>query len=85
MSPMLDKYRHTFFRDPICLEVLGDILQHCHFGETLNLDNPHEIAEHNVGIVILNKCGVFGNGTLPQVLNAFTAVTPEGGEKDEKV
>lgn len=68
------------FMNPIGLEVLGDILSMCHFGCTLDPDNPAAVAEYNVGVIILNKCGVFNEGTLPQVLKAFTAVTPERKE-----
>lgn len=73
---MIDKYRAVFM-SPLGLEVLGDILTTCHFGCTLDPDNPANVAEYNVGVTILNRCGVFHQGTLPQVLNAFTAITPQ--------
>jgi len=73
---VIDKYRAVFM-SPLGLEVLGDILTTCHFGCTLDPDNPANVAEYNVGVTILNRCGVFHQGTLPQVLNAFTAITPQ--------
>lgn len=82
MENRLEKYRLVFMGSEIGLEVLGDILGDCHFGESLATEV--EMNEHNVGVAILNKCGVFGENTLSQVLNAFTAVSPkQEEEKDE--
>ncbi|MCK5504221.1 MAG: hypothetical protein KAJ10_03620 [Thermodesulfovibrionia bacterium] len=73
----MEKYRNVLMGSEMGLEVLGDILQSCHLGLPLDSDNPQSVGEYNVGVVILNKCGIFGTNTLPQVLKAFTAVTPE--------
>ena len=77
MDNRMEKYRYVLLGSEMGLEVLGDILSMCHLGVPLDSDNPQSIGEHNVGVVILNKCGIFGTNTLPQVLKAFTAVTPE--------
>ena len=39
--------------------MLGDILTTTHFGETLNPENPVQVAEYNVGLAIAFKAGVF--------------------------
>lgn len=75
----------VFLESEIGKDVLGDILRICDFGCTLAPDNQGQVAKHNVGITVLSKCGVFGKGTLPQVLNAFAAVMPEEEEKNEEV
>lgn len=38
-------------------KVLAHILEMCHFGVTLNPNNPAEIAEYNLGITILALSG----------------------------
>lgn len=82
---MMEKYRAVFLSSDIGKEVLGDILTVCEFGCTLVPSDQGRIGKHNVGVMILGKCGVFGKGTLPQVLNAFAAVMPEKEEKDETI
>lgn len=82
MENRMEKYRHVLLGSEMGLEVLGDILLMCGFGCTIDPDNPAAVAEHNVGVVILNNCGIFGTNTLPQVLKAFTAVTPEQNQEE---
>ncbi len=79
------KYRLTFNQNPITKEVLGDILNICHFGCTLDPGNPAQIGEYNVGVTILAKMGVFSKGTLNEVIEALTNIIPEKeGKKNEK-
>lgn len=86
MEDRLEKYRLVFMQSPIGLQVLGDILTLCDFGCTLDPTNQGQIGKYNVGTVILNRCGVFADGTLSQVLNALTAVSPviEMPEQEEE-
>ena len=81
---MQDKYRAVFLQSPMGLEVLGDILQECHFGCTLDPDNKVEVSEHGVGVLILAKCGVFSPGTLGDVVRALASVTPMPINKEEE-
>ena len=50
MDGMTAKYR-VVLTQGIGRDVLADILRTCHFGATLDMTNPHQIAEYNVGIV----------------------------------
>ena len=75
-----DKYRAVFFGSDMGKEVLGDILSSCHFLESLS--NEASMDEHNVGTLILNKCGVTGTGTLPQLINAFVNIVPNQKSED---
>lgn len=52
-----DKYR-TVFSTGTGREVLADILLTCHAGKTLDPDNKVQIAEYNVGKVIMDKSGI---------------------------
>ena len=72
------KYR-SIFGSPMGREVLADILTECHFGSTLNPDNPAQVAEHNIGVMILAKCGIFGPGTRVNVINALCNIIPRQG------
>ena len=72
------KYRYTF-GSPMGREVLADILAECHFGSTLNPDNPAQVAEHNIGVMILAKCGIFGPETRVDVINALCNIIPKQG------
>jgi hypothetical protein len=38
--------------------VLGDILTKGHYGVTLDADNPHQIGEYNLALVIALRAGV---------------------------
>ena len=81
---MIDKYRHIFFNSPIGLEVLTDLLTELGFGSTLDPDKPYQVHQHNLAIVILAKCGVFGAGTLRDVVTALSGVSPKIEEQIEK-
>lgn len=70
------KYRHVF-SSSLGREVLADLLGECHFGETLDPDNKVRVAEYNIGVVILAKCGIFGDGTRMDVMNALLNVIPK--------
>jgi hypothetical protein len=70
------KYR-LMFSSPMGREVLADILSMCHFGATLDLSNPLQVAEYNLAVVILAKCGVFSPGTGMDVVNALLNVLPK--------
>jgi hypothetical protein len=59
------------------LDVLADILDMCHFGCTLDPDNKVMVAEYNVGVAILSKCGIFSQGTKNNVVKALSSVMPE--------
>jgi hypothetical protein len=83
MEDARDKYHRLFFSSEIGKEVLDDILTHCFFGCTLDPANPAMIARHNVGTFILSRCGVFAEGTAPQVLNALASVVPKQQEDEE--
>lgn len=67
---MGDKYRHAFL-SPIGKDVLFDILQQCHFGSSLDPDNKAQVAEYNVGIFILARCGILGSERGIPVVNAL--------------
>ena len=71
-----DKYR-AIFLTPMGMDVLADILTECHFGCTLDPENVVQISEHNVGVLILAKCGIFGNSTKREVVVALSKVTPD--------
>ena len=77
-----DKYKYLF-SSPMGREVLADILAECHFGTTLNPDNKVQIAEYNVGIMILAKCGILGPITRTDVINALCNVTPKTKEVEK--
>lgn len=72
------KYRHLF-SSSLGREVLADILGECHFGSTLDPDNKAQVAEYNVGVLILAKCGVFIHGTKMDVINGLLNSVPIKG------
>jgi hypothetical protein len=82
VNELTEKYRHVFCSG-VGLEVLADILTMTHFGETLDLSNPHRIAEHNIGVAILAKMGVFSPGTKMDVIRALAAVVPNNDKKED--
>ena len=69
---------------PIGRKILMDLLTICHFGCTLNPDNPAMIAEYNVGVTVLANLGIFGADTREEVINALCTVVPKKEEEDEK-
>jgi len=70
------KYRMLFLLSSMGQEVLGDILEMCHMGEPLSIDDPAMIAAHNLGVAILTKLGTYSEGTLPDVIKALAGVVP---------
>lgn len=70
-----DKYRAVFCGGQVNREVLGDLLKTCHFGQTLDWENPGQIAEFNLGVVILAKCGILRNDNFQDVINSLCAVS----------
>ncbi|MBU0599085.1 hypothetical protein KKF61_08955 [Patescibacteria group bacterium] len=78
----MTKYRSVFLNS-IGREVLLDILTMCHFGCTLDFENPAAISEYNVGITILHKCGILAGGTRPDVLRSLSGISPIEEEKEE--
>jgi hypothetical protein len=77
------KYRAVFMGTPTSLGVLADMLIDLHFGCTLDPSNPVQIAEYNLGIVILAKCGVFHPDGLADVVNALSSVIPKPEPESE--
>ena len=78
---IINKYRKVLL-SPLGREVLIDILTMCHFGQTLDSANLHQIAEYNVGVAILAKLGIFAEGTMMNLLNAMATVMPNFTEKE---
>ena len=73
---IMAKYRVVFLQNTVGQDVLGDILQTCHFGGMLDSDNKQQVGEYNAGLAILHKCGIFGEDTLEQVIRALANVAP---------
>ena len=69
------KYR-WLFSSPMGREVLADLLTECHFGITLDPDNKVQVAEYNVGVMILTKCGIFGEKNKMDVINSLCNIIP---------
>lgn len=70
------KYRIVFLQGTLGQDVLQDILSLCHFGSTLDPDNKVQVAEYNVGVAILHRCGIFEEETFEQVIRALANVVP---------
>jgi len=51
---------HYLFSKGVGPEVLADILYNCNCLALLDPDNKEKIGEHNIGIMIMAKCGIFG-------------------------
>ena len=65
------KYRHVFINNPLGREVLSDILlTFCHYGQFLEFTHK-EIAEHNVGVSILIRCGIMDGDNIENSLNGL--------------
>ena len=82
-NELMAKYR-LVFGNPIGQEVLSDILTMTHFGQTLNPDNPANVAEHNVGVAILANMGVFSRDTKMDVIRALSAVVPNNDKGEDR-
>ena len=68
------KYQFLFMQG-VGIEVLSDILAMCHFGSSLDFDDKHQIAEYNVGVAILAKCGIFGKDNMNEIVRALCSTT----------
>ena len=65
------KYRHIFINSEMGREVLRDILlSFCHYGQFLEY-NQAQIAEHNVGVSILIRCGIMDGDNIANSLNGL--------------
>ncbi len=65
------KYRHIFINSEMGREVLRDILlTFCHYGQFLEF-NQKAIADHNVGVSILIRCGVLDGDNIEKSLNGL--------------
>lgn len=71
LEKLTAKYRLTFIESEIGTNVLIDILDACHFGCTLDPDNKVQVAEYNVGTVILAKCGIYGPGKSKEAIKSM--------------
>ena len=74
MKAIEGKYRHVFTSSPLGLDVLADILvSFCHFG--CFLDDSYHMAQHNVGVNILSRIGIFSPenraNVIMQMVNAL--------------
>lgn len=76
MDKLQAKYRAVFITSALGKDVLSDILKLCHFGCTLDPDNLVQVSEHNVGVAILNRLGIFSEDTLEDVVRALANVVP---------
>ncbi len=74
MTDLQAKYRLIFCDGGVGEEVFADILMKCHIGETLNPENPAQVAEYNVGIYILSMTGAFAQGTRQDVIRALAGI-----------
>lgn len=63
--------------------MLADILAECHFGSTLDPENPVQVAEYNVGVMILSKMGTFAEGTLLEVVHVLAGIVPQENIEEE--
>ena len=69
------KYRHLFVSSEIGLDVLSDILVNfCHFGCFI-YDN-YDMAQHNVGVSILSRIGLFTPENRKNVMMAMVNAIP---------
>jgi len=76
MEKIQAKYRELFLNNTLGQDVLADILQLCKFGCTLDPDNKVQVAEYNLGVIILHRCGIFAEDTLENVIRALANVVP---------
>ena len=74
LKEMEAKYGAVLLRG-LGLDVFKDILaSFCHFGQTLDPENIAQVAEYNVGMAIISRCGDF-----QEVLRALSSAMPMMG------
>lgn len=73
---MIDKYR-ALFLTPLGREVLTDILFELRFGCSIDFQNPLQVTQHNVAVMLLNKLGILAYGTLNDVVDSLASVSPK--------
>jgi hypothetical protein len=75
MKAIEGKYRHVFVGSQIGLDVLADILVvFCHFG--CFIDDAYQMAQHNVGVNILSRCGIFKPENRQNVIRSMVNAIP---------
>ena len=75
MKEITGKYRYIFTSNPIGLDVLADILVvFCHFG--CFLDDSYQMAQHNVGVNILSRIGIFNSENRANVIKQMVNALP---------
>ena len=71
-----DKYRHIFAGSEIGNEVLTDILVNfCHMG--CFLETSEEMSQHNVGVNILLRMGVYSKKNIISAVRSLVATAPK--------
>jgi hypothetical protein len=74
-SDIVAKYRLTLLSGT-GMEVLMDILVNfCHFG--CYLENEKDVAQYNIGVSILSRCGIISKGNEAEVVKALCSVSPK--------
>ena len=71
------KYRVVFLQNAYGLDVLDDILRECSFFSTLSPEDPGQIALHNLGKMILAKCGILAEDTTRGMVEALSTLNTE--------
>ena len=72
---LTQKYRHILINSEMGREVFRDILlTFCHYGQFLEY-NQAQIAEHNVGVSILIRCGILDGENIEKSLNGLFNAT----------
>ena len=72
-----------FLDSSIGKEVLADILNSCNYGKILDPDNAVMTSEHNVGTMILQRCGIFHGDVLEFVRKISGIVPPDKPEQED--
>lgn len=72
------KYRLVFLANDIGIDVLDDILRECKFFASIDPDLQGQVALHNLGKLILNKCGIWNDRNTGDILRNIRSLT-EGG------
>jgi hypothetical protein len=81
MVTLTDKYRATFFANELTVDVLHDILCGCSFFCKLDVNDPAQVAAHNIGKAILSSCGVLSDDNTIKIVRAFGNIPPPAQEE----